>query len=1276
VKRVFVKKRSGFDLESSSLYRELQKTLGILNLKNVTIINRYDVEGLTEYEFEQAKNQIFSEPPLDICYLEDLAVDHNSRIFAVEYLPGQYDIRADFASQCVQILTAKERPLVRSARVFILEGDLSNEDFKRIKNYCINPVECREAALEKPASLQSKLSCPPEVEMLHGFTESSSGELRELQQKLDLSMDEENLTFCRDYFRSKEKRDPTITEIKVLDTYWSDHCRHTTFHTVIDSIVIEDSPMSAPLKLALQEYLETKAFVDKGKDCKGAASLMDLATICMREMKIKGLLNDLEESEEINASSIVIRACVDNREEDWLIMFKNETHNHPTEIEPFGGAATCLGGCIRDPLSGRSFAYQAMRVTGSGDPCGRFEDTIPGKLPQQYITTRAAKGFSSYGNQVGLATGQVVELYDQDYIAKRMEIGFVVGAAPKQNIKRLKPDAGDVVLLLGGRTGRDGYGGATGSSREHTEESLLIRGAEVQKGNAPEERKIQRLFRNPQVSRLIKKGNDFGAGGVSVAVGELADGLEINLDAIPKKYEGLDGTELAISESQERMAVLTAPEDADSLIALAAEENLECTPIAKVTTQKCLKMSWNGKTIVDLDRDFLNTGGVKKHTVVKVKAPLEQDNYLCKVPLAVEGKLPDIKEAWLTNLEDLNVCSQKGLVEMFDSTVGAGTVLLPLGGKYQDTPAEGMAAKLPLLKGETHTATLATFGFNPALAKWSPFHGALYAVIESAAKNVAMGGDYREIRLSFQEYFGKPGQDPLRWGKPFSALLGAFLAQKRLGIPAVGGKDSMSGTFKDLDVPPTLVAFAVNTVDSRNIISQEFKKAGSSVVLLKVPKDEAGLPDFEILQKNFSLVQKLISSGVVLATATLRTGGLAAAVNKMCFGNRIGFHFEPLRFDQPGGAALEGFNEAGPLLSMKELFSPEYGSIILEIKAEANLQQLFAENPYVLLGHTVEAKMITLNGIKISLEEAFSHWEKPLEKIFPTKAITFSEKFQADSYKKKINRKPAYSSAKPGVFIPVFPGTNCEYETAKAFENAGARADMMVFNNSTPAMVARSISEMARRIAKAQIIAIPGGFSAGDEPDGTGKFIAAVFRNPRIQKEVMQLLKKNDGLILGICNGFQALIKLGLLSDGEYRAQDESSPTLSFNKIERHVSRMAYTRVTSVLSPWLAFVQPGDLHTVAISHGEGRFTAGSKDIKRFFKQGQVATQYVDLDGEPTYDILYNPNGSLRAVEGLTSPCGRVFGKMGHPERAGSGIAVNVPGTQDQHIFEAGIAYFR
>ncbi len=1263
VRRVFVEKRKGFDLESSALCRELKEYLGIAGLIKVRIINRYDITGLTDQEFKKVKERILSEPPLDIVYDENLTLNPDLRVFAIEYLPGQYDLRADSAAQCIQIITAKERPLVHSARVFALQGDITDEEFERIKLHCINPVECRMAALEKPEDLKAEVHHTTDIRILDGFIKSTTEELKDWSGTLNLSMDLENLAYCQNYFRSKETREPTITEIKVLDTYWSDHCRHTTFNTIIDSISIEKSLTTAPAEKSFQEYLASRKFIHGETNHPDAICLMDLATICQKEMKKKGLLKDLEESGEINASSLIVKACIDGKEEEWLVMFKNETHNHPTEIEPFGGAATCLGGCIRDPLSGRSYAYQGMRITGSGDPRASVDDTLPGKLPQRKITTEAAKGFSSYGNQVGLATGQVAELYNEGYIAKRMEIGFVIGAAPRKHVKRLSPSAGDVILLLGGKTGRDGCGGATGSSREHTEESLLSGGAEVQKGNALEERKIQRLFRNPRASRLIKKANDFGAGGVSVAVGELADGLEVNLDAIPKKYEGLDGTELAISESQERMAVVIAPEDVDNFINLATEENLECTPIARVTVDKRLKMSWKGRVIVDLDRDFLNSGGVKKHATVKIQSPSEKNTFFQKTPPSTGNKLSDIKKAWLTNLENINVCSQKGLVEMFDSTVGAGTIVLPLGGKYQDTPAEGMAAKLPLLKGETDTASLVTFGFDPALAGWSPFHGALYAVIEAVAKNVALGGDYRKIRLSFQEYFEKPARDPLLWGKPFSALLGAFMAQKRLGIPAIGGKDSMSGTFNNLGVPPTLVAFAVNTVDSGNVVSQEFKQHGSKVVFLPVLKDQAALPDFNTLQRNFSLVQQLIRSGMVLSTYTVKTGGLAAAVSKMSFGNRIGLHFCSLK-DQPVPFGI------------KELFSPDYGSIILEIKDEANLDRLFGENPYLLLGHTVKEQAITINGVKINLEEALEHWKKPLEHIFPTKAAMPREKLLVGSYEKRSTRKPAHSFVRPRVFIPVFPGTNCEYETAKAFEKAGALIDTMVFKNLTPGLVAQSTVEMILRISKAQIIAIPGGFSAGDEPDGTGKFIAAVFNSPHIQEAVMQLLKEKDGLILGICNGFQALIKLGLVPYGEFRPQKENSPTLSFNRIERHVSRMVYTRVTSVLSPWLANLQPGDRHTVILSHGEGRFTAEKNEIERLFQKGQVATQYIDLDDKPTYDITFNPNGSLQAVEGLTSPCGRVFGKMGHPERTGGRVAVNVPGNQDQHIFAAGTAYFR
>ncbi len=1278
IRRIYVEKRPGFDLESVSLAREIKEYLGIRGVQNVRILNRYDLAGLTEKEFEKVKKGIFYEPPLDITYEALPVLKTATRVFAVEYLPGQYDMRADFAAQCVQIKTTGERPLVHWARVLILEGDITGDDFEKVKQYSINPVESREASLKLPESLIVGAPAPERVEILTGFCASDSKALQKWHDRLDLAMDLQDLTFCRDYFRHTEKRDPTITEIKVIDTYWSDHCRHKTFNTIIDAVHIEETALTAPAREAYREYLAGRKYVYGKSSPAPPLSLMDLATIYMKEKKKRKELGDLEVSEEINASSIIIKVPVDGVEEEWVIMFKNETHNHPTEIEPFGGASTCLGGCIRDPLSGRSYAYQAMRISGSGDPRAGLKSTLPGKLSQRKITTEAAKGFSSYGNQIGLATGQVVELYHDKYIAKRMEIGFVIGAAPRENVRRLSPSAHDVVLLLGGRTGRDGCGGATGSSREHDEESIK-RGAEVQKGNAPEERKIQRLFRNPKATQLIKKANDFGAGGISVAAGELSAGLEVDLDAVPQKYAGLDGTELAISESQERMAVVVSPGDVDSLIGLAVKENLECTPIARVTSRKRFKMNWKGQTIVDLDRAFLDSGGMENHITVEISSPAGGDNYFETVAGAVKRSLPDIKRAWLTNLEDLNVCSQRGLVEMFDSTVGAGSVLMPLGGKHQETPAEGMAAGIPLLRGETDTATLVSFGFDPDLAEWSPFHGALYAVIEAAARSVAMGADYRTIRLTLQEYFPRLYRDTGRWGLPFSALLGALLGQKRLGIPAVGGKDSMSGTFNNLDIPPTVVAFAVNTIDSKKIVSAEFKKFSSKVILLKTPAENDGLPDFAVLRRNFDLILKLINSGVVLAANTVKKGGIAAVISKMCFGNQVGFQFNPYFFIHNPDNKNDPGSETAPVDQYKGLFNPAYGSIVLEIKEEADISLLFKDHSYRLLGQTIKKPSIFIDETEIPLDKALECWKKPLEQVFPTRFRTagpYAGKPRSETFSPGKLHKNSSTCARPRVFIPVFPGTNCEFETGSAFEKAGAEVDLLVFRNLTPAMVSESISEMVRSIEEAQMIAIPGGFSAGDEPDGSAKFITAVLFNPRIQEAVMRLLKDREGLILGICNGFQALIKSGLVPCGEFRPQDENSPTLSFNRIERHLSRMVYTSITSALSPWLACTRPGDLHTVVVSHGEGRFTAGEEEIEALFQKGQVATQYVDIDGKPTYDALYNPNGSLDAVEGLTSPCGRVFGKMGHPERVGNQVGVNVPGNKDQHIFQAGVAYFR
>lgn len=1255
VRRLFVEKKKGFDIEAEGLYADLKENLNLSGLKSVRVINRYDVEGISDEEYAASRNIIFSEPMVDDVFDEAMDFGADDKVFGVEYLPGQYDQRADSAAQCVQILTQGEMPAVKAARLIALKGDISDSEYARVKDYCINPVESREAALTKPDTLDMAVNLPEDVKVLDGFIQLGREERDALMEDLGLAMSSGDLAFCQEYFKSTEKRDPTLTEIRLIDTYWSDHCRHTTFLTKINEVEFEAGYGSEAMKSVFQEYLESRKVIYKDAD--RDICLMDIATAAMKKIKLQGGLKDLDESDEINACSISVDMDIDGERHEWLVMFKNETHNHPTEIEPFGGAATCLGGAIRDPLSGRVYVYQAMRVTGSGDPRAKISETLPGKLPQRKITTGAAAGYSSYGNQIGLATGQVAEVYDEGFVAKRMEIGAVIGAAPKKNVRREAPAAGDAVILLGGRTGRDGCGGATGSSKEHTEESLLLSGAEVQKGNPPTERKIQRLFRNPEVSTLIKKCNDFGAGGVSVAIGELADGLEINLDAVPKKYEGLDGTELAISESQERMAVIVSRENVKAFIEKAGEENLEATEVAAVTDTNRLRMSWRGKTIVDIGRDFLSSNGVKQNADIKVKALQKEDNYFDKTAAEVEGSLKDVEKAWTANLQRLNVCSQKGLVERFDSTIGAGTVIMPFGGKYQLTPAEAMAAKLPVLEGETATGTLMSYGYNPSIAKWSPFHGGVYAVVEAVAKVAASGGDYRKTRLTLQEYFEKLGKDPEKWGKPFSALLGAYHAQVKLGIPAIGGKDSMSGTFKDLTVPPTLVAFAVAVVDVRTVLSPEFKKAGSKVVLLPLDRDQNELPDFEQMDKNYTRLHELAASGKLLAAHTVKTGGIAEAVSKMCFGNKIGFSF----------AGTE---------NTRSLFAADYGSIILEIPETENVHELFDGLKYKLLGFTRQEGVITVNGTDIHLQKVLEKWEEPLEKIFPTKAATLEGQPKAYKYTASSIKKGAAAAAKPRIFIPVFPGNNCEYDTLKAFERAGGQAEVMVIRNLSSRDIEESMKVMAQKIANSNIVMLPGGFSGGDEPDGSGKFIATAFRNPRVKEAVTGLLKNRDGLMLGICNGFQALIKLGLVPYGEIRDMDEACPTLTFNTIGRHVSCMVRTKVTSLLSPWLANTALGDVHTIAVSHGEGRFVAGKEVLEAMEKNGQIATQYVDMDGKATYDIRYNPNGSVQAIEGITSPDGRVFGKMGHSERRGPNVGKNVIGEKDQKIFEAGVSYFK
>ncbi|EYE89263.1 phosphoribosylformylglycinamidine synthase [Fervidicella metallireducens AeB] len=1255
VRRLYVEKKEGFNVEAKSLLKEIKNTLGIKGFENVRIFNRYDISGINDEEYLRARNTIFSEPPVDNVFDEHLDVSDNEKIFAIEYLPGQYDQRADSASQCVQILTQKERPIVHSAKVIVLKGDINSEEFKQIKGYCINPVDSREASLEKPSSLELEELVPEDVEIIDRFINMDEKELKNFLITHGLAMSFEDLVYVNNYFKNVEKRNPSITEIKVIDTYWSDHCRHTTFHTKINKVDIKSGKLTTPISISYENYLKSREFVygKEGKDI----SLMDIAVIGMKELRKKGLLDDLDVSDEINACSIVVDVDVNGASEKWLVMFKNETHNHPTEIEPFGGAATCLGGAIRDPLSGRGYVYQAMRVTGSGDPRTRIEDTLPGKLPQRKITTEAANGYSSYGNQIGLATGQVAEIYDEGFIAKRMEVGAVIAAAPKENVVRERPVDGDVVILVGGRTGRDGCGGATGSSKEHNEESILTCGAEVQKGNAPTERKIQRLFRNPEVSRLIKKCNDFGAGGVSVAIGELTDGLEINLDLIPKKYEGLDGTELAISESQERMAVVVSKENAESFIRFANEENLEATIVAEVKSHNRLKMTWRGKTIVDISRDFLNTNGVKQETDVVVETPIEGENYFQKALIGNVSTNINVKEAWLNTLMDLNVCGQKGLVEKFDSTIGAGTVIMPFGGKYQLTPSEAMIAKIPILKGETKTATIMSYGYNPKLAKWSPFHGAVYSIVEAVSKIVAVGGDYRKTRLSLQEYFEKLGNIPEKWGKPFSALLGAYYVQNRLNIPAIGGKDSMSGTFKNLDVPPTLIAFAVNVINTDKVISPEFKNVNSKVVIIPVTRDEFELPDFEVLKKNYMRVYELINEGMVNAAHTIRMGGVAEAISKMSFGNKIGFKF---------------IND----IDVKELFTPDYGSIILEMDNSVNLDEALKDIDYKLIGETKEESVITICGLDIKIDEMIESWMGVLENIFPIKTEIIEETPIDKIYNKGKIIRPSISLPKPRVLITVFPGTNCEYDSVRAFEKAGAHVDTVIFRNLSSKDIEDSIDTMVKFIDNSQIIMIPGGFSAGDEPDGSGKFIATVFRNPRIKQAVMNLIKNRDGLMLGICNGFQALIKLGLVPYGEIVDVDCTCPTLTYNKIGRHQSKIVRTKVVSNLSPWFNNVNVGDIHTIPISHGEGRFIASKEFIENLFEKGQISTQYVDFENRPTYDIDFNPNGSYEAIEGITSPDGRILGKMAHSERIGDNILKNIPGNKDQRLFEAGVNYFK
>ncbi|EOU1743715.1 phosphoribosylformylglycinamidine synthase [Clostridium perfringens] len=1262
IRMVFVEKKAGFNVESQILLKDFKDNLGIEALEDVRVLNKYILGDMEEEQYVRTVNTILSEAPVDRVYEENFEIGQEEIAFGVEYLPGQYDQRADSASECIMLLTEEEKIPVKSSKVIILKGNLNEEEIKKIKSYYINPVDSREVS---PLSkvLEENLEEPNEVQVLDGFLDLNEEGLKNFHREKSLAMSLEDLKLIRDYFKS-EDRNPTITEIKVIDTYWSDHCRHTTFETIIKDVYIEEGKYSEPIKKAYEDYKNSRAYVYGENLNNKEVKLMDLATIAMKELRKRGKLDDLDVSEEINACSINIEIETDKGTEEYLLMFKNETHNHPTEIEPFGGAATCLGGAIRDPLSGRSYVYQAMRVTGSADPTVEICETLKGKLPQRKITLGAAHGYSSYGNQIGLATGQVSEIYHPNYAAKRMEVGAVIAAAPKENVIRLEPSKGDIVILLGGRTGRDGIGGATGSSKEHTEESINQCGAEVQKGNAPTERKIQRLFRNKEVAQMIKRCNDFGAGGVSVAIGELCRGIDIDLNKVPKKYEGLDGTELAISESQERMAVVISSENADRFIKLSEEENLEATIVAEVTDTDRLRMNWKDKTIVDIKRSFLDTNGAKQEISLKVKSPSVYP---------YEVKNFDVKEEWLKSLRNLNVCSQKGLIERFDSTIGGGTVLMPLGGKYQLTPAEGMAAKIPVLGGESKDASLMTYGFNPYLGVWSPFHMAFYSVIESVTKIAAMGGDYKKVRLTFQEYFEKLLRDEEKWGKPFAALLGAYKAQMDLGLPAIGGKDSMSGSFGELNVPPTLVSFAVGLEKASRIISPEFKNIGSTLVLMKGEKLEDGTLEMEGFKNNLEKLYELIGEEKVISAYSLKFGGVSEGITKMSLGNKI-------------GATLNN-------ISKEELFGFNYGSLILEVKEGVNLEEEFKGTNYKVIGSTVKDGVIKCEeyDFEVSLEELEKAYEEKLEGVFKSKTedkegcvsdLISNDKDGAsildngqvnieEKLKSKITRVE-----KPRVVIPVFPGTNCEYDCRRAFEKEGAEVSEVIIRNLNKEALIDSINMLKKEIDKSQIIMLPGGFSAGDEPDGSAKFIATIFRNPKIKDSVMKLLNERDGLILGICNGFQALIKLGLLPYGKIIDIEEDMATLTYNNINRHMSSIVRTKITSKKSPWFNEVSLGEVHSIPISHGEGRFVAPEALIKELVENDQIATQYVDLEGNMAMNMPYNPNGSSLAIEGITSRDGRILGKMGHSERIGDNLYKNIPGEFDQKLFKSGVDYFR
>ena len=1246
VRRVFVEKKQAFAVKAKELEEEIRSYLGIQTVTGVRVLILYDVENIGDETFEKACQTVFSEPPVDVLYREEFETAPGASVFGVEFLPGQFDQRADSAVQCVQFLNAAEKPVIRTATVYVIEGNVTAEELSAIKSFCINPVDSRETGMVKPETLVTVFEEPADVKIFDGFKDMTEADLETLYKSLNLAMTFKDFLHIQNYFKKEEHRDPSMTEIRVLDTYWSDHCRHTTFSTELKDVTFEDGYYRTPIEKTYEQYVADHKEIFKGRDDKFIC-LMDLALMAMRKLKKEGKLQDQEESDEINACSIVVPVEIDGEVEEWLVNFKNETHNHPTEIEPFGGAATCLGGAIRDPLSGRTYVYQAMRVTGAADPTVPVSETLKGKLPQKKLVRGAASGYSSYGNQIGLATGYVKEIYHPNYVAKRMEIGAVMGAAPRKDVIRETSDPGDIIILLGGRTGRDGCGGATGSSKVHTEASIETCGAEVQKGNAPTERKIQRLFRRPEVTRLIRKCNDFGAGGVSVAIGELADGLVVDLDKVPKKYEGLDGTELAISESQERMAVVVDPKDVDEFMKYASEENLEAVCVAEVTEDPRLVLKWRGKEIVNISRAFLDTNGAHQETSVAVDMPSEDERYFER------KEVGDIREKWLAVLKDLNVCSQKGLVEMFDGSIGAGSVLMPYGGKYQLTETQAMVAKLPVLKGKTDTVTMMSYGFDPYLSSWSPYHGAVYAVLESVARIVATGGDYSKIRFTFQEYFRRMTEDPHRWSQPFAALLGAYSAQLGFGLPSIGGKDSMSGTFNDIDVPPTLVSFAVDIASYKHIITPEFKKAGNKIVLMKLGRDEYDLPDYKEASDQYGKFFEDVKAGKIVSAYALDGNGIVPAVSKMAFGNKLGVKLEHN-------------------LDPRDAFAPGFGSIVAEVPAD-KVGELSIT--YTVIGEVTE-KDFSYGNVSISSDEALTAWKGTLEKVFPTVAVKDTTKIETPIYKADSIYVCRHKVARPKVFIPVFPGTNCEYDSTKAFERAGADVVTKVFKNLSGNDIRESVDAFEKAISDAQIIMFPGGFSAGDEPDGSAKFFATAFQNEKIKEAVMKLLNERDGLALGICNGFQALIKLGLVPGGEIVGQNPDAPTLTFNTINRHISKMVYTKVVSNKSPWLAEAELGGVYVNPASHGEGRFVAPKEWIDRLFANGQVATQYVDPEGNASMDEEWNVNGSYAAIEGITSPDGRVFGKMAHSERRDTAVAMNIYGEQDLKIFESGVKYFK